>query len=76
MPIRLRTDVLNERAQAAGDTTKLAIARRIGASNSTITRLLAGSTTPTVETLVALRDAYGLDSLDELLISPDGEMSA
>ncbi|MCY0947998.1 helix-turn-helix domain-containing protein [Streptomyces sp. H27-S2] len=67
MSIRLRTDVLNAKAEEAGDHTSLAIATRAGVRNSTITRLLAGETTPSVATLVRLRDAYGIDTLDELL---------
>ncbi|GHA93965.1 helix-turn-helix domain-containing protein [Streptomyces chryseus] len=67
MSIRLRSDVLNAKAEEAGDHTSLAIATRAGVRNSTITRLLAGETTPSIATLVRLRDAYGLDTLDELL---------
>lgn len=64
---RLRTDLVNKAAEDAGDDTSLAIARRAGLANSTITRLLDGETTPSVATLIALRDAYGFETLDELL---------
>lgn len=60
-------DVLSEKAEEVGDCTPQAIARRAGVQASTITRLIAGETTPTVATLVALRDAYKIGSLDDLV---------
>lgn len=71
--LRLRTDVLNEKAEEAGDRTSNAIAKRAGVQASTITRLVAGETTPTVATLVALGNAYKI-SLDDLVVgAPEAE---
>ncbi|WP_381792825.1 helix-turn-helix domain-containing protein [Streptomyces niveus] len=64
--IRLRADILLERADKAGDETAGAIARKTGVRQSTVSRLLAGSTTPSLPTLVALSTAYSI-SLDDLV---------
>ncbi|MFI9026390.1 helix-turn-helix domain-containing protein [Streptomyces sp. NPDC053560] len=58
--------VLSKRALAAGDTTHYAIAERAGVRESTISRLLAGRTAPSLSTLIAVADAYGM-TLDELV---------
>ncbi|MFF1834140.1 helix-turn-helix domain-containing protein [Streptomyces sp. NPDC058231] len=62
----LRTDVLLERATAAGQITSSGIAQRIGVTDSTMWRLIEGRTTPSLRTLVALRRAYEI-SLDDLV---------
>lgn len=59
-------DVLADKALAAGDITHQAIAHRIGVRESTIYRLLAGRTTPTLETACRIARAYGT-SLDDLV---------
>ena len=70
--LRLRTDVLREKATEAGDATDEAIARRAGVQRTTITRLLAGENTPSLPTLVRLGAAYGI-ALDDLVAKPDPE---
>ncbi|MCM1964915.1 helix-turn-helix domain-containing protein [Streptomyces sp. G1] len=60
MVIRLRTDKLEEQAALKGDRTQLAIAERIGVTESTIYRLFAGQATPRVATLVKFNEAYGV----------------
>ncbi|MFD4315076.1 hypothetical protein [Streptomyces sp. NPDC058548] len=64
----LNTDVLSEQAEKAGDTTSYAIAIRAGVQPSTMTRLFNRSTSPTLATLVALRDAYQLETIDSLVL--------
>lgn len=64
----LAVEAVRDRAAARGDCTAVAIAHRIGAQPSTVSRLMSHQTVPTVETLVALRSAYGL-ALDELVES-------
>ncbi|MFC9604626.1 helix-turn-helix domain-containing protein [Streptomyces niveus] len=66
--IRLRTDILRACANKAGDETAGAIARKTGVRQSTVSRLLAGSTTPSLPTLIAMRAAYSI-SLDDLVNS-------
>lgn len=63
----LRADVLLQAAATSGDETSMAIAQRAGLRQSTVARLLRGDTTPSVPTLVALRDAYGFDTIDVLV---------
>lgn len=64
----LRTDLLLTRANVPGQkTTPSSIAQRIGVRSSTMGRLIAGRTTPSLSTLVALRAAYGI-SLDDLVL--------
>ncbi|MEU6929037.1 helix-turn-helix transcriptional regulator [Streptomyces sp. NPDC046374] len=65
-PLRFRADVLTKKAQAAGDTTNFLIAVRTGLRESTISRLMAGLTMPTVPTLGAIASAYGM-TLDDLV---------
>ncbi|MET8624581.1 helix-turn-helix transcriptional regulator [Kitasatospora sp. NPDC004669] len=49
-----------------GDNDGAAISKRTGVSQSTVSRLLAGHTVPSLTTLVALRAAYRL-SLDAMV---------
>lgn len=67
---RLRTDVLRDKAGEAGDSTDAEIAERAGVNQSTISRLLAGETKPSVRTLYALSGAYDVP-MNELLTSPE-----
>ncbi|MEU5498448.1 helix-turn-helix transcriptional regulator [Streptomyces griseofuscus] len=67
---RLHTQALEKKTEKVGDDTARKIAQRIGVAESTISRLLAGAT-PTVETLIALSDAYGL-RIEDLVIRSDG----
>ncbi|WNI31448.1 helix-turn-helix transcriptional regulator [Streptomyces sp. ITFR-6] len=64
--LRLRTDLLLARASAAGQKTPNDIAQRIGVEDSTMWRLVGGRTTPSLNTLVALRAVYEI-SLDDLV---------
>ncbi|WP_405759544.1 helix-turn-helix domain-containing protein [Streptomyces sp. NBC_01420] len=57
---------LREKAAEKGDATTYAIARRLQLRQSTVARLMAGETTPSVPTLCLMRTAYGL-SLDDLV---------
>ncbi|MCX5239727.1 helix-turn-helix domain-containing protein [Streptomyces prunicolor] len=65
MPLRLCTDRVYRKAKKAGDGTVAAIAARTGIHESTLHRLAAGSQPPSLHTLWALRETYGmkLDSL-------------
>ncbi|MEU2487132.1 helix-turn-helix transcriptional regulator [Streptomyces sp. NPDC012617] len=67
---RLSVDVLTEKARALGDHTKLAIAQRTGVQESTISRLMALRTRPSLDTLHAIAKAYET-TMDEL-ITTDG----
>ncbi|MCX4550532.1 MULTISPECIES: helix-turn-helix transcriptional regulator [unclassified Streptomyces] len=63
---RFRADVLAAKAAAASDMTHYAIARRTGVVESTISRLIAGRTMPSLPTLGAIAAAYGT-TLDDLV---------
>ncbi|MFZ3595125.1 helix-turn-helix domain-containing protein [Streptomyces sp. BH104] len=64
--LRFCADVLTKKAEAVGDATHYAIAQRAGVRESTISRLISGRTVPTVATLCALADAYGI-AIDDLV---------
>ncbi|QKW07015.1 helix-turn-helix transcriptional regulator [Streptomyces sp. NA04227] len=64
--LRFCADVLTKKAESVGDLTHHAIAQRAGVRESTISRLIAGRTVPTVATLFAVADAYGID-IDDLV---------
>lgn len=64
--LRFRADVLAQKAEAAGDRTHYAIAERTGVRESTISRIIAARTIPTLPTLVAMAIAYGT-TLDDLV---------
>jgi len=70
----LHAQRLLTRAAEKGDHTPTAIARRIKVRRSTVTRLLAGETVPSLPSLLAMRTAYGL-SLDDL-VNEAGEAAA
>lgn len=57
---------LKEKADEKGDETTYAIARRLKLRQSTVARLMARETTPSVPTLCLIRAAYGI-SLDDLV---------
>ncbi|MGW3971110.1 helix-turn-helix domain-containing protein [Streptomyces ardesiacus] len=63
---RLCAQALLDRAREHGDKLDIEIARRVRLTQSTVSRLLTGQTTPSLSSLVALRAAYGI-SLDELV---------
>ncbi|MFC8884419.1 helix-turn-helix domain-containing protein [Streptomyces cinereoruber] len=69
--LRLNASALSEQAEKAGDTTSYAIALRAGVQPSTLSRLLNGTTTPTLATLVALKTAYRMDTIDSLVLVPE-----
>ncbi|MFF2612276.1 helix-turn-helix domain-containing protein [Kitasatospora sp. NPDC058046] len=64
---RLDCGRLDAVAAEKGDSTRRAIATRARIEPSTLSRLYGGTAVPSVSTLVALRDAYQLDTIDELL---------
>lgn len=66
--IEIRTELVRQRAAEAGHDSAYAIAQQLRVSASTISRWLAGDIQPSLTTLVAVRDLYGI-SLDELVIS-------
>ncbi|WP_228994770.1 helix-turn-helix domain-containing protein [Streptomyces sp. DH8] len=65
--LRLNAEMVWKKAEEVGDITLDAIAQRAGLDESTMSRLLAGRTTPQTASLVALKTAYEI-SLDALLI--------
>jgi transcriptional regulator with XRE-family HTH domain len=68
---RLNAAVLRKKAKAAGDTEQREIARRTGLDEGALSRLLAGTRSPSLETVVALAAAYG-GPIEDLLTNPDG----
>lgn len=56
-----------DRAEQAGDTTHAKIAKRIAVRQSTVSRLLAGTTEPSLRTLLRIKKAYGIP-LDDLIV--------
>ncbi|MEZ7004971.1 helix-turn-helix domain-containing protein [Streptomyces sp. AD55] len=64
--LRLNARRLRATARAVGVETDGAIAERAGVGASTLSRLLAGRTTPSTETLVALADTYRIP-MDDLV---------
>ena len=66
MHVCVRTKALTSAAARAGDLTAYAMAHRIGVRQSTISRILAGRTVPSLPTIGALALAYGL-KLDDLV---------
>lgn len=63
---RLDISAVRRRAVDAGDLTDDAIARRIGVRRTTINRLLADRTTPSLRTVVLLGKAYSV-AIEDLL---------
>lgn len=63
---RLDTREVRKRAAHVGDLTDEAIARRIGVRRTTINRLMADRTTPSLRTVVLLGKAYSA-AVEELL---------
>ncbi|WP_328638460.1 helix-turn-helix transcriptional regulator [Streptomyces canus] len=68
---RLNAQALRAKAGAVGDTEQLDIARRSGVDPGALSRLLAGTRSPSLETIVALAAAYG-GPIEDLLTRPDG----
>lgn len=69
--IRLDKEALHEKAHSLGHLRQDDIAEHAGIGRSALSRLLQGLYPPKIETLVALRDAYGFPDLDSLLIGAD-----
>ncbi|XVV39460.1 helix-turn-helix domain-containing protein [Streptomyces sp. CA-100214] len=69
--VRLNAKALREKAEAVGDTGQAEIARRSGIDPGALSRLLAGTRSPSLETVVALAAAYG-GPIEDLLSRPDG----
>jgi transcriptional regulator with XRE-family HTH domain len=63
----LHGKTVESRAEQAGDRTHAQIARRLKLTQSTVSRLLAGKTAPSLRTLLAIKAAYGVP-LDELVL--------
>ncbi|WP_329368902.1 helix-turn-helix domain-containing protein [Streptomyces sp. NBC_00669] len=66
--IEIRTELVRKRAAEQGHDSAYAIAQQLQVSASTISRLLVGDIQPSLTTLVAIRDLYGI-SLDDLVVS-------
>lgn len=69
MSYRLRVDRLRAAARAKGDRNGHQIALRTGLSESTVSRLLRGTTQPGLKTLMVLGRSYGQtvsDLIEEL----------
>ncbi|MFD5788667.1 helix-turn-helix transcriptional regulator [Streptomyces sp. NPDC127037] len=64
---RLDISAVRKRAEDAGDLTDDAIARRSGVGRTTICRLLAGRTVPSLRTVVLLGKAYAVPVEDLLM---------
>lgn len=69
--IRLDGEALKQRAEQAGHYTQEAIAEHAGVGRSALSRLFQGLSMPKVDTLIALRDAYGFPSVDSLLLGAE-----
>lgn len=69
--LRLHADALLERAERAGHHTTQAIAQYAGVGRSSLSRSMAGRTTPATDTLYRLGRAYGLPMEDLLLEQED-----
>lgn len=70
MPTCLDVPKLRSIAAAHGDQTRYAIYRRTGLAESTVHRMIAGQTEPTLPTLRRIASAYGV-SVTDLLVSDD-----
>lgn len=68
---RLNGEALWAKAREAGDTSQREIARRCGVDEGALSRLLEGTRSPSLETIVALAAAYG-GPIEDLLNRPDG----
>ncbi|MGA5202707.1 helix-turn-helix domain-containing protein [Streptomyces variegatus] len=68
---RLNGEALWAKARTFGDTEQTEIARRSGIDPGALSRLLAGTRSPSLETIVALAAAYG-GPIEDLLTRPDG----
>ncbi|MFJ3923081.1 helix-turn-helix domain-containing protein [Streptomyces sp. NPDC090022] len=64
MTYRLRIDQLRDAARKAGDQRAVDIAKRTGISESAVSRMLRGRSTPGLGTIMKLRDTYGLTNTD------------
>lgn len=60
MSYRLRIDRFRAAANAAGDLSGIAIARRTGLSEAQVSRLLRGVQRPRYETILKIGRTYGL----------------
>lgn len=67
----LHGETVKTKAAQAGDRTHAQIARRLSLRQSTVSRLLSGTTSPSLPTLLAIRAAYGIP-LDDLVLPEEG----
>lgn len=70
-PYRLNGTALRAKAEALGDTQQREIARRSGVDETVLSRLLEGTRSPSLETIVALATTYG-GPIEDLLTGLDG----
>jgi transcriptional regulator with XRE-family HTH domain len=63
---RLRSERLREAAEAKGDTTSYAVAKRTGLAESTLSRMHTGKSKPSMESLLILARTYEV-AVDELI---------
>jgi transcriptional regulator with XRE-family HTH domain len=54
-------------AMQAGDRTHADIARKLRLTQSTVSRLLSGTTSPSLRTLLRIRHAYGIPLDDQVV---------
>lgn len=75
MPTCLDVPKLRRIAAEHGDQTRYAIYRRTGLAESTVHRMIAGQTEPTLSTLRRIASAYGV-SIADLLVPADAQEAA
>lgn len=68
---RLNAEALRTKAREAGATSQREIARLSGVDEGALSRLLDGTRSPSLETVVALAAAFG-GPIEDLLTRPDG----
>ncbi|MEV8477840.1 helix-turn-helix transcriptional regulator [Streptomyces sp. NPDC051173] len=57
---RLRVDLLRDVARKKGDCSGYAIARRTEISESSVYRILSGTTQPDLNSMLRIHEAYGV----------------
>lgn len=68
---RLNGEALWQRARAIGDESQRAIAERARVDGSILSRLLEGNRGPSLDTVIALAQAYAC-RVEDLIVRPDG----
>lgn len=75
MTYRLRVDHLRTAARNHGDATGYAIAQRTGISESSISRILRGTTLPDLRSLLIIASTYGT-TVEELIERVEAQAAA